>query len=36
MNIILNNTIAAVGFMAVLPFTLYWIVRAWLAGGDER
>ena len=35
MNYVIDNTIAAVGFMAVLPWTLYWIVRAWLAGRDE-
>ena len=28
--------IAAVGFVLVLPFSLYWIVRAWLAGRNER
>ena len=33
---ILTYTIAAVSFMAVLPWTLYWIVRAWLAGRNER
>ena len=32
---ILTYAIAAVGFVLVLPLVLYWIVRAWLAGGDE-
>lgn len=27
--------LAAVGFVLVLPFSLYWIVRALLAGRDE-
>ena len=31
----MTYVIAAVGFALVLPFSLYWIVRAWLAGGDE-
>ena len=28
--------IAAVGFALALPWVAYWIVRAWLAGRNER
>ena len=34
---ILTYTLAAVpGFLLVLPFVAYWIVRALLAGRNER
>ena len=32
----MTYAIAAVGFVLVLPWVAYWIVRAWRAGRNER
>ena len=30
-----HYVIATIGYVLMLPFVLYWVIRAWLAGGTD-